>query len=278
VILREILKMMQQIELLPGRLVVESDSVRIGTGREPALLLALLFLLVALGPSAAFSAPAWQAALKEQSDPAKLESLGKRGANPRVNRIVYCLHEATTQGTPAAEALDWAFAENGTTGLVAVLTKEIQLLNFAHAMDWGLLTEENLDKLKRGNAPIITKGRYEGQATDVDHIVPISLAPEAGNSLANLELRPSSVNRSKGASVGFHEMNYAARLREAGIIDSGTLLAVRWAFVRGSVLSWVALAGLILLVWFGRRARRRPGGALLQGVLFGLLRGMLRRR
>lgn len=276
--LRETLKKIWQIELRTDRLVVESGSVRVWTGRETALLLALLCLLAALGPVSAFSAPAWKAALKEQSDPAKLESLGKRGANPRVNRIVYCLHEATTQGTPAAEALDWAFAENGTTGLVAVLTKEIQLLNYAHAVEWGLLTRENLEKLKRGNAPIITKGRYKGEATDVDHIVPISLAPEAGNSLANLELRPSSVNRSKGASVGLREMNYAARLREAGVIDSGTLLAVRWAFVRGSVLSWVALAGVILLAWFGRRSRRKPGGALLHGVLFGLLRGMLRRR
>lgn len=275
---REILKKIRQIELRPSWFVNESTSARPTTRSCSSLLLALLCLLVALGPSAALSTPAWKAALKEQSDPAKLESLGKRGANPRVNRIVYCLHEATTQGTPAAEALDWAFAENGTTGLVAVLTKEIQLLNYAHAVEWGLLTKENLDKLRRGNAPVITKGRYEGQTTDVDHIVPISLAPEAGNSLANLELRPSSVNRSKGASVGLREMNYAARLREAGVIDSGTLLAVRWAFVRGSVLSWVALAGVILLVWFGRRARRRPGGALIYGVLLGLLRGMVRRR
>lgn len=277
-ILVEILKKFRQFELTTSRLVVESDSVRVATWGSSSLLVGLICLLMAVGPSAALSAPAWQAALKEQSDPAKLESLGKRGANPRVNRIVYCLHEATTQGTSAAAALDWAFAENGTTGLVAVLTKEIQLLNYAHAVEWGLLTTENLERLKRGNAPVITKGRHEGQTTDVDHIVPISLAQEAGNSLANLELRPSSVNRSKGASVGFREMNYAARLREAGIIDSGTLLAVRWAFVRGSVLSWVALAGAILLAWFGRRARRRPGGALLHGVLFGLLRGMLRRR
>lgn len=261
-----------QIELCANQLMSGAASLR------SSFLLGLLCFLVALGPSAAFSAPAWKAALKEQSDPAKLASLGRRGANPRVNRIVYCLHEATKDGTTAAAALDWAFAENGTTGLVAVLTKEIQLLNFAHAMEWGLLTEENLDKLKRGNAPTITKGRYEGQATDVDHIVPISLAPEAGNSLANLELRPSSVNRSKGAAVGLREMNYAARLREAGIIDSGTLFSVRWAFVRGSVLSWVALAGGILLVWFGRRSRRQPGGSLLRGVLFGLLRGMSRRR
>lgn len=269
---REILKKIRQIELRPHRFSNRSASVR------SFWLVGLLSVLVALGPSAALSAPAWKAALKEQSDPAKLALLGKRGANPRVNRIVYCLHEATKDGTTAAAALDGAFAENGTTGLVAVLSKEIQLLNYAHALEWGLLTEENLDKLKHGNAPTVAKGRYEGQATDVDHIVPISLAPEAGNSLANLELRPASVNRAKGAAVGLREMNYAARLQQAGVIEPGTLLAVRWAFVRGSVLPWVALPCVMLLLWCGRRSRRRNGGSLLNGVLVGLLRGMLRRR
>lgn len=241
------------------------------------LVLCLVWLFASVGFSPVVAAAAWKIALKEQSDPAKLATLGKRGANPRVNRIVYYLHQANQSGTSPSEALDWAFAENGTTGLVAALNKETQLLNYDHAVDWGLLTEENLEKLKRGNAPTITKGHYQGQATDVDHIVPISLAPEAGNSLANLELLPSSLNRSKGASIGLYEMKFARRLHEAGIIESGTLAVVRWEFFRGRILPWMALMGLLLFVFLNRRSRKRSGGTFIHGMLLGLLRGLLRR-
>lgn len=224
------------------------------------------------------AATPWKAALRDQSDPAKLATLGKRAANPRVNRIVFYLHQANESGTNPSEALDWAFGENGTTGLVAVLSKGTQLLNYQHAIDWGLLTDDNLEKLKRGNAPVITKGRHQGQATDVDHIVPISLAPEAGNSLANLELLPSSVNRSKGASVGIHEFKFAKRLHEAGIIENDTLSTVRWVFVRSRVMPWIALALVLVFLWFKRRSRNPMSRVMVGGILTGFLRGLFRGR
>ncbi len=254
------------------------NVLREGRRLSCVLLAGLLCLAAQFCQSTANGASAWKTALKEQSDPAKLATLGKRGANPRVNRIVFYLHQANQNGTSPAEALDWAFTENGTTGLVAVLTKETQLLNYDHAVEWGLLTEDNLEKLRRGNAPTITKGHYQGQATDVDHIVPISLAPEAGNSLANLELLPLSVNRSKGASVGMYEMGFARRLHEAGIIEVGTLSVVRWEFFRGRILPWLALGGLLVYVWLSRRSRRRSGGTFMHGMLMGMLQGLLRRR
>jgi hypothetical protein len=197
----------------------------------------------------------WATALKEQTDPAKLATLGKRGANPRVNRIVFYLHEAQASGTAPAVALDLAFRENGTTGLVAVISKQTQLLNFKHAQDWGLLTKANLEKLKRGDAPTITKGRSKGQETDVDHIVPVSLAPEAGNSLANLELLPASVNRSKGAGIGWREARFAGRLNEAGLLNTGTLWGVRWAFIWGWRVPAALLLAALVLLWHCKRPR-----------------------
>jgi hypothetical protein len=252
-----------------------SDYSAVLFGRTFSWLTVLALLAWA---SCVSAATPWQAALRDQSDPAKLATLGKRAANPRVNRIVFYLHQANESGTNPSEALDWAFGENGTTGLVAVLTKATQLLNYQHAIDWGLLTDDNLERLKRGNAPIITKGRHQGQATDVDHIVPISLAPEAGNSLANLELLPSSVNRSKGARVGIHELGFAKRLHEAGIIKSDTLSTVRWVFVRTKVMPWIALAMILVLVWFHRRNRKPMSQLLMGGLLTGLFRGLFRGR
>lgn len=206
---------------------------------------------------------AWQTALQQQTDPAKLATLGKRGANPRVNRIVYYLHQAQRDGTPPAEALDQAFRNNGTTSRIAALSKEISLLNYAHALEWGLLTEANLERLKRGQPATITQGRHHGDPTEVDHIVPISLAPEAGNSLANLEMLPASVNRSKGTRVGLRGLDMAKRLHEAGLIHSTTLWRVRAVFFFSKVLPWLALLATLVYFRFARR-RPRPG---LRGLL-----------
>ncbi len=236
-----------------------------------------LFLASLLSLSPLAHGAAWQTALVEQTDPAKLATLGTRGANPRVNRVVFYLHQAQTNGTAPAEALDWAFAQNGTTGLVAVLSKETQLLNFEHAVDWGLLTEDNLEKLKRGDATTITKGWYKDNPVDVDHIVPVSLAPEAGNSLANLELQPASANRSKGARIGLHEVKFASRLFEAGLLSDRTLGRVRRAFILRAVVPWLALAAVLVGYWrIGRSGRSilRDG---LRSVLSGMLRRLFRR-
>lgn len=216
-----------------------------------ATWLAVVFLLFEVS-----SSEAWQTALIDQTDPAKLAALGKRDANPRVNRVLFYLHEAQASGTPPAAALEEVFRANGTTGLVAVLSRQTQLRNFQHAQDWGLLTPANLARLKRGEAPTITKGRRHGQETDVDHIVPVSLAPEVGNSLANLELLPASENRAKGARIGWREVRHAGRLHEAGLLHTGTLWRVRWEFLWSHRVPVALLGAAGALLWRGRRWRR----------------------
>jgi hypothetical protein len=238
----------------------------------------LLSLLLLLAVCCAWAATDWLAPLAEQTDPDKLAALGKRGANPRINRIVFYLHQAQQTGTAPAAAMDRAFQQNGTTGLVAVLSKETQLLNYQHAQDWGLLTPENLADLKTGKAPRITRGPHAGQDTDVDHIVPVSLAPEAGNSLANLELLPSSVNRAKGARVGWREVQFAACLQEAGIIQESTLTRVRWKFFCRNILPWLGAAMAVGLLWFARRSRNSALRGLLGLLVTALLRGQRQRR
>jgi len=238
----------------------------------------LLPILLLLTACCAWGASDWLAPLADQTDPAKLATLGKRGANPRVNRIVFYLHQAQQAGSTPDAALDQAFRQNGTTGLVAVLSKETQLLNYQHAQDWGLLTPENLADLKTGEAPAITRGPHAGQDTDVDHIVPVSLAPEAGNSLANLELLPSSVNRAKGARVGWREVEFASRLQEAGIIRDGTLTQVRWTFFWSNVLPWIGLPAALAFVWLARRSRNAAMRGLFGALVTALMWGKRRRR
>lgn len=42
----------------------------------------------------------------------------------------------------------------------------------------GCLTPTGMEKLRRGNAPIITRGPYAGELAEVDHIIPRAVAPE----------------------------------------------------------------------------------------------------
>ena len=44
---------------------------------------------------------------------------------------------------------------------------------------------------------MITKGPYAGEKAEVDHIVPIAVAPHCGNWLSNLEFMPRTLNRWK---------------------------------------------------------------------------------
>lgn len=157
-------------------------------------------------------------AIRSLSDPAKLATLGKRGANPRVNKLVYWLEMARQKGLGPERAVTFAQLLNGVTGEPARLRREALVRNLTIADRLGLLTPDNLARLRRGNAPTVTRGPYAGETTEVDHIVPVSLAPEIGNELANLELLPKTVNRRKSNRVGERQWSLAEELHRAGLL------------------------------------------------------------
>jgi 5-methylcytosine-specific restriction endonuclease McrA len=171
-------------------------------------------------------------AIRSLSDPAKLAALGQRGANPRVNKLVYWLDTARRKGLGPERAIEFAQTLNGVTGLPAELRREALLRNLTIAERLGLLTPENLDRLRRGNAPTVTLGPYAGEPTEVDHIVPVSLAPEVGNELANLELLPKTVNRRKSSRVGERQLSLAEDLHRAGLLRDDSWRRVRSAAAR----------------------------------------------
>jgi len=166
-------------------------------------------------------------AIANLSDPAKLATLGERGANPRLNKIVFWMHEAFNRGGSPEGAVEWAQRLNGEDGPRAQLVHEALMRNWKIARQLGLLTPENLEKLKRGNAAEVTYGPYAGESVEIDHIVPFSIAPEAGNELANLEMLPRSVNRKKSNKVTDRQVDYAEKLQEAGLLSEESLLKVR---------------------------------------------------
>ena len=170
-------------------------------------------------------------AVAAQSDPAKLATLGERGANPRLKRIMYYLARARASGADPGEVIDQAQRQNGSFGTSrASLVKASLLRNLKVCDGMGLLTPENLAGLRRGNAPTVTRGPYVGQKAEVDHIVPLARARGIGNELANLEMLPASLNRAKSDKVGERQLALAKKFREAGMISDETLANIKARF------------------------------------------------
>src|SRR4029453_15933709 len=93
----------------------------------------------------------------------------------------------------------------------------IRILDIADNL--GCTSAENLDLLRRGASPVVKRGPYRGELAEVDHIVPVILAPELKAEFANLELMPAPLNRRKGAKVGQRQLAHARRLKAAGVIS-----------------------------------------------------------
>lgn len=166
-------------------------------------------------------------ALSTLSDPAKLDTLGERGANSRLNKIVYWMDDARQHGVSAETAVGWAQTFNGTGEPRASLVKASLLRNLQIADQLGLFAQDNPDRLKRGSAGVITRGPYTGETVEIDHIVPYSVAPEVGNELANLEMLPKPLNRQKSDHIGERQVAHAEILFKAGLLKPGSLEAVR---------------------------------------------------
>lgn len=187
-----------------------------------------LSLILLLGSLLALWPPVQSlTAVTSLSDPSKLATLEKRGANPRVNKIVYWLNLSGEWHVSPELITYTALLLNGTHGDHGKLVARTMLRNLKIARELGLLTGENQAKLRRGNAATITLGPYLGEQVEIDHIVPVSLAPEVGNDLANLEMMPSSLNRMKSDRVGERQLSYAEDFYRVGLIDSESYERVR---------------------------------------------------
>lgn len=184
----------------------------------------LFTLLLAAGTAFSPLPAAWEIATLTR--PASLERLPKRGANPVLNRTVYWLASSRDRGFNPTNTLrlglDWA----GVTGPSRPLVEASLLRNLDIATCLGLVTPNNLQRLRDGRTAVITRGPYAGEPAEVDHIVPVSLAPEIGNELANLELMPATLNRRKSNRVGSRQAAHARTLHHAGLLSDSSLARV----------------------------------------------------
>ncbi len=167
----------------------------------------------------------WQIA--RLSRPQTLAFLPERGANPRLNQLVYEMALAHSRGHDPTNVLRQGVGWGGSHGQRRQLVQASLERNFNIASRLGLLTPENLRRLERGRSALITTGPYQGELAEVDHIVPVSLAPELGNELANLELMPASLNRRKSNRIGQRQWAYAQTFHEAGLLTPESMERLR---------------------------------------------------
>jgi hypothetical protein len=171
----------------------------------------------------------WQPleAVASLSDPAKLATLGERVANPRLIKILYWIDEARAQGVPPEVMVRLAQIRNRTSEPRATLVRQSLERNLKIADELGLFTPDNCVRMRHGRAPFVMRGPYKDSSIEVDHIVPLSLAKEVGNELANLEIMPEALNRRKSNRVGERQLSHAQKLFEAGLLSEECLGRVR---------------------------------------------------
>jgi hypothetical protein len=187
-----------------------------------------LALTTVSAQSADKSAPA--TTIAELINPAKLATLGQRGANPRVQKITYWLPTAQQRGTdPKDVAADAVVRTGYTNALAAQLTRDALLRNLTIATGYGCLDAAGMADMRKGQAPTIRRGKYMGDQLSVDHIVPRAVCPELDNVIANLELMPLRANESKNAKVGSRQQQKATDLHRGGLLSDAGLASVKRA-------------------------------------------------
>ena len=106
-----------------------------------------------------------------------------------------------------------AAALAGMKGDAAQLTVEAMIRNLRIEDQLGCLTSEGLAEMRRGRSPTVTRGPCAGDELSVDHIIPFAVRPQLDHLIANLEMMPLRMNRSKGDKISERQRALERKLR-----------------------------------------------------------------
>jgi hypothetical protein len=152
-----------------------------------------------------------------------------RGANPRINRIMYWAYQLETVGHDVPATLTNVLQANGFSGAGLQLVVNNLMQNFNHCKQLGVFTDENLLKLRAGGAALVSDQLGNIFQMQVDHIVPINaikklvsraMLGELGTNLANLRLTPAPLNQKMQDVITEQALDYAEQMFQAGLIRS----------------------------------------------------------
>ena len=143
-------------------------------------------------------------------DPAKLRTLksGSRATNPRLNKLMKQLYDQDRAGVPPKTALDNALKDAGASKKLVedyhdpAIMRESVLSNYNDLKKSGVFDDPaNLENLRFGRSPFATKGPFEGERLDVDHVIPVKYAPELEHNFSNLKYTSQGENLKKGRKL-----------------------------------------------------------------------------
>ncbi|MDB4749052.1 hypothetical protein OAG13_06435 [Akkermansiaceae bacterium] len=179
-------------------------------------------------PVEALNASEYTTVLAPLIDPAKLDTLkGKRAATPRLRKACYWLQMAHIWGFDIGEVIDQAHSVIGPHAPKRAKAQRASLIRNRLILErLGCIDEAGMIKLRKGNAPTITKGPYAGEIVTGDHIIPRSVCPELDNALYNLEMMPLTLNQKKSAKIGQRQIDLAKRWNADGLLSDEGLGAV----------------------------------------------------
>jgi hypothetical protein len=194
--------------------------------RRPSLLIVALLLASGAVAWAKGDVESYAQKVSGLIDPAKLATLGARGANARVEKYVAILADGKADGAAPKKVAAKAVAVVGMHGKAAKLTAEAMVRNLTIAERLGCLDAEGLAEMRKGRAPTVRRGPYRGGELSVDHIIPRAVVPELDNVIANLELMPLKMNEGKNAKIGARQVDLARKLHKAGLLSGEGLATV----------------------------------------------------
>jgi hypothetical protein len=196
-------------------------SCRVLLNPVAIILIAALLIVIGCRSPLKQSLSPESAQLAPLIDPAKLATLGERGANPRIQKAVAILLAAKSNGqnperivADSITRIGWADTMKGE------LTAESLLRNVTIAERLGTTTPTDIETMRKGNCGTVRNGPYAGEPLSVDHIIPRSIAPELDNVIANLELMPLTLNKRKQDKIGERQIALGRKFKEAGLVKS----------------------------------------------------------
>jgi hypothetical protein len=163
--------------------------------------------------------------IRELTNPERIKLLTdqERGANARVKKILYWMYAIDHNGGDVRATL-WSalkphIGPNGYTPKQAALVLNNVLDNYRGAQRAAVFSPLNRALLRLGLAPLAVSRTGQIFVYDVDHLIPLKVAPEIATSLANLRLTPAPLNRAVQETISAEVVDLAVKFNRAGLLS-----------------------------------------------------------
>lgn len=154
------------------------------------------------------------AQLEKLTEPTSLDALrGVRSANFRFRKAMYWINfgivESDARFSDAGNLLRWVRRND----FRAALAQQALCRGYHDLARHGALTHANLERLRSGKAPF--SASHLGEMLETDHVVPVLVAPEFANWIANLQFLLEADNLKKSGNMTVAGELKLKRLRNA---------------------------------------------------------------